>query len=417
MVSYLSYIRYLERNQPQKPAIERFGVGYQDYLQAPLQPLTTNLESITYEVFETDPIKYDWYQHSIELALRDWSSQGKSTSSSYGSVVVAVVGAGRGPLVTRIINASQTTNVKVKILALEKNHNACVVLQQHNLDDWNNNVTIINRDMRSWNGPEKSEEMNGYVDILVSELLGSFGDNELSPECLDGVQDILNPKDGISIPARYAAFLTPVAAPRLFADIKLRAFSDKDAFNTPYVVMLHSIDYLSIEIDRSTRMNVNEPRDAGGFSTSKPCVQEVWSFKHPNPMLHSYVTQNKPSKLHETFQKAEEPIYSSERNTHNTRYAHLVYSCEHRGVCHGLAGYFETVLYDGMAGKVELSTNPVNMEMKSKNMISWFPIFFPLKVSIKSRKCLIEIELNACNIESSGYSGPIKIMRKHVASN
>jgi protein arginine N-methyltransferase 5 len=24
------------------------------------------------------------------------------------------------------------------------------------------------------------------ADILVSELLGSFGDNELSPECLDG---------------------------------------------------------------------------------------------------------------------------------------------------------------------------------------------------------------------------------------
>lgn len=24
------------------------------------------------------------------------------------------------------------------------------------------------------------------VDILVTELLGSFGDNELSPECLDG---------------------------------------------------------------------------------------------------------------------------------------------------------------------------------------------------------------------------------------
>lgn len=26
------------------------------------------------------------------------------------------------------------------------------------------------------------------VDILISELLGSFGDNELSPECLDGAQ-------------------------------------------------------------------------------------------------------------------------------------------------------------------------------------------------------------------------------------
>ncbi len=29
------------------------------------------------------------------------------------------------------------------------------------------------------------------ADILVSELLGSFGDNELSPECLDGVQRFL----------------------------------------------------------------------------------------------------------------------------------------------------------------------------------------------------------------------------------
>lgn len=29
------------------------------------------------------------------------------------------------------------------------------------------------------------------ADILVSELLGSWGDNELSPECLDGAQHLL----------------------------------------------------------------------------------------------------------------------------------------------------------------------------------------------------------------------------------
>ena len=29
-------------------------------------------------------------------------------------------------------------------------------------------------------------EIPEKADILVSELLGSFGDNELSPECLDG---------------------------------------------------------------------------------------------------------------------------------------------------------------------------------------------------------------------------------------
>ena len=39
----------------------------------------------------------------------------------------------------------------------------------------------------------------------VSELLGSFGDNELSPECLDGAQRFLKP-DGISIPSSYWTF-------------------------------------------------------------------------------------------------------------------------------------------------------------------------------------------------------------------
>ena len=29
---------------------------------------------------------------------------------------------------------------------------------------------------------------------MVSELLGSFGDNELSPECLDGAQSFLKSK-------------------------------------------------------------------------------------------------------------------------------------------------------------------------------------------------------------------------------
>lgn len=38
--------------------------------------------------------------------------------------------------------------------------------------------------MRIIDVPEKA-------DILVSELLGSFGDNELSPECLDGAMRFL----------------------------------------------------------------------------------------------------------------------------------------------------------------------------------------------------------------------------------
>ena len=54
--------------------------------------------------------------------------------------------------------------------------------QKHEL--WGEQVTVISSDMRHWDAPVKA-------DIIVSELLGSFGDNELSPECLDGAQKFL----------------------------------------------------------------------------------------------------------------------------------------------------------------------------------------------------------------------------------
>ncbi len=66
-------------------------------------------------------------------------------------------------------------------------------------------MNIVKSDMRAWKGPisipsglesangnfEPKVPVYGKVDILVSELLGSFGDNELSPECLDGAMRFL----------------------------------------------------------------------------------------------------------------------------------------------------------------------------------------------------------------------------------
>jgi protein arginine N-methyltransferase 5 len=60
--------------------------------------------------------------------------------------------------------------------------------------EWHDKVEVVACDMRFWEAPCKA-------DILVSELLGSWGDNELSPECLDGAQRFLKP-DGISIPQK-----------------------------------------------------------------------------------------------------------------------------------------------------------------------------------------------------------------------
>ncbi|KAL1967928.1 hypothetical protein VTN77DRAFT_2345 [Rasamsonia byssochlamydoides] len=390
---HLSYMRNLQQRQPPRTPIERFGTGYQDYLQAPLQPLTVNLESITYEVFEKDPIKYEWYERAIAKALKDWAEQKKPTSSPDGRVVVAVVGAGRGPLVTRAIRASVETGVDIEMWAVEKNPNAFVLLQRRNETVWGGSVNLVKSDMRSWKGPTRpvgetqgldssqtspSEIKHIPIDILVSELLGSFGDNELSPECLDGVTHLLNPVHGISIPASYSAHLTPISAPKLHADISAQKVSNPAAPETPYVVMLHAIDYLSTsqqpasvgspppQLSSSVGSNGGGARSSTStpppiFEPPTPIVQTAWSFSHPHANI-----------------PAQSGLASTINNEHNVRQARLTFPCQNRGVCHGLAGYFETVLY----GDVELSTNPVTMDAKSAGMISWFPIYFPLKTPL-----------------------------------
>ena len=119
------------------------------------------------------------------------------------AIVVAVVGAGRGPLVAAALNAARLANVVIRVYAVEKNMNAVITLRNRALTEMWDNVTIVAGDMRSASThPSPSEQ----ADVLVSELLGSWGDNELSPECLNGAASFLKP-GGISIPSSYTSFL------------------------------------------------------------------------------------------------------------------------------------------------------------------------------------------------------------------
>lgn len=310
--SFHAYIRHLQSRVPGPGATEKFGNGYQDYLQSPLQPLTDNLESVTYEVFEEDPVKYKQYELAMTKAMEARSEK---------NITLAVVGAGRGPLVACALRAGEETKKQLFIYALEKNPNAYVHLLRRNREEWGNMVTVAKGDMRHWQ-PKK------YVDILVSELLGSFADNELSPECCDGVQRVLNPKGGIMIPESYSNYLTPVMSSKLYVDICGR--EDQALFETPFVVLLQAFDNLSL--------------------AQRP---KMWEFRHPC-------------------------LRTRDDNMHNVRRSKRTFKVPHRGVMHGVAGYFEAVLF----GDVELSTNPDSMDEKSPDMISWFPIFFPFKVGL-----------------------------------
>lgn len=376
LTPHLSYLRHLQRTQLPRPIIDRFAAGYQDFLQSPLQPLTDNLESITYEVFEKDPVKYEWYERATAAALVDL----KKTLNR--DIVVAVVGAGRGPLMTRALRASASTGVSILPYAVEKNQNAYVLLQNRNATDplWGKRVKVIKTDMRAWAGPTLPSGEVGKVDILISELLGSFADNELSPECLDGVQHVLHPDHGVSIPTSYTAHFTPIASPKIYSDLLGRTGPGaEDRWELPYVSMLHQFDNLCLAAPKEKPASTKSEKAA--LDLPQPDVKQAWEFVHPIPQ--AILAQSQLRRGGSVAAGGTGAVGGDGWNEHNSRFSKSTFTCNNRGVCHGLAGYFETVLYESkeQGKKIELSTNPVTMEEKSKDMISWFPIFFPLKVS------------------------------------
>merc|ERR1712023_516785 len=109
-----------------------------------------------------------------------------------------VLGAGRGPLGAAALKAAKRAEVSINVWAVEKNPNAVHALRHRRRSeaDWKC-VEVVASDMRAWKPTHKA-------DCVISELLGSWGDNELSPECLDGAQHLLA-EDGVSIPQRYVS--------------------------------------------------------------------------------------------------------------------------------------------------------------------------------------------------------------------
>ena len=310
--TYWQYLNHLHQTMPLPGPLEAFAKGFEDYLQAPLQPLMDNLESQTYEVFEKDQTKYAVYEEAVFRALLDRvPEEDKATQAS----VLMVVGAGRGPIVRASLRASRRSGRLLRVYAVEKNPNAVITLRNLLAEEWSEcNVTIVDQDMRDWAAPEKA-------DILVSELLGSFGDNELSPECLDGAQKFLK-EGGISIPSSYTSYVVPTSSARLHADLPLNLEQGKhrdSPYDTGYVVYQKNHNRLA------------EPQ---------PC----FTFCHPN---HS------------------SPI-------DNERFARLSFAVSLDCVMHGFSGFFETTLYKDVTLSIVPATH-------TPNMFSWFSIFFPLK--------------------------------------
>lgn len=165
---------------------------------------------------------------------------------------LVVAGAGRGPLVQACLNAIDTLRAKVPSLpavfvtAVEKNPNAMFTLTHRLADEWsseafrskNVHVNLVGpTDMRSLT----PNLLQPNADILLSELLGSFSDNELSPECLDSAIPRCLKPNGCCIPQRYWSTLQLISTPKIWNELSNRSTELKscEQFEWGYVVALH----------------------------------------------------------------------------------------------------------------------------------------------------------------------------------
>lgn len=176
-------------------------------------------------------------------------------------ILLLVVGAGRGPLIQAALNASSNLNIPIKIIALEKNPMAIhtLKLRGHN-NGWfkknsttnklKNKVKLIYGNMKTFNFNNYENDLKYYsnkIDLVISELLGSFGDNEGSPDCLDFSEKFFlkKNKESFSIPANYVSYIEPIQSKNLWLSARetskhlkdiLKVNEESCGLEVPYVV-------------------------------------------------------------------------------------------------------------------------------------------------------------------------------------
>ncbi|ODQ80360.1 hypothetical protein BABINDRAFT_161310 [Babjeviella inositovora NRRL Y-12698] len=237
-----------------------------------------------------------WKFPAATVTSPDGLTEGDSPPSA---LRVAILGAGRGPLVHQLFQALDRLNLStssVQITAVEKNPHALIHLYQKNRDLWGSQVTITAKDMR---------QLSGTFDLVISELLGSFGCNELSPECLHGVNRMLSP-GGICIPRSYQSYIAPAFSPRMYSLVGSLGEEGKKRWHQGYVVNIKSMDVLSR-------------------------IHKCWEFTH-----------------------GESAKALPGNGTNYGRNHTSSFNVHHKATIHGLVGYFTAVLYPG----IYLSTNP-----------------------------------------------------------
>jgi protein arginine N-methyltransferase 5 len=249
------------------------------------------------------------------------------------------------------------------LYAVEKNPSAVIYLRSLAKFDaaWKEaKVTVVHTDLRHMT----PHQLGGRTaDIVVSELLGSFGCNELSPECLDGLfSTAVCGNETISIPVRYTSHIAPVASAKLYCQARQHGLFPSEtlgtdtvtglqqAMETPYVVRSHAASQMHPE-------------------------QDCWDFVHP-PV---HADKNRSARL----DFAPDPHCGVAYGNGYGAVDHTLVNVDSQHTepvawkLTGFLGTFTADLYyrQGSDDMRRYSTAPSHF---SEGMFSWFPLYFPL---------------------------------------
>uniref|UniRef100_A0A1I7SU54 Protein arginine N-methyltransferase n=1 Tax=Bursaphelenchus xylophilus TaxID=6326 RepID=A0A1I7SU54_BURXY len=329
----------------------------EDVPQRPLRPTEDNLTSSIYKTFEDNRSKYQIYEEAITEVILDWQ---KGCKFEKKKMVILLVGAGRGGLVESIMKALRKTDIVSDsiVVAVEKNPFAFRSLVHKNKKMWDYFIKLVNADLREHKLIKKA--LDGHVPYLViSELLGSFACNELSPDLLTTLEPLIDNKT-VFLPQYYTNFISPCFSFRLNNIIqggrpdfyqRLSNFCGRDGIRA-----IDSNNYSNLDQLYVSTLNSAYIIDA---------PQPVCTYKH-----HAKASN----------------LMQWRSQTHFK----ISVDCQ----INGLAGFFEAKLKSNT-----ISTVPKDINQFTDIKKSWFPAYFPLSYPLDCPKgstvdVLIERKVN-----------------------
>lgn len=316
--------------------------------KSPIYPAWTDVE---YEAIEKDTAKYFLYYSAINMAMKDMKH-------STDTITCFVIGPGRGRLIEFCLDCLKVNKIDGTIHVVECNEKALKLLVEKydRLENVILHPAVIIRDYEQMKElfqttrPEENTRNSlktvfetKCIDIFVSELFGSFSDNEFMPEILSVCVKAFGSENSISIPEKCTNYLTPIRSQLL------SSFFEKNGSKNCDLEKVYVLG-LSEDVDASSPPQKVYSYDCNGNSGTFSGQVE---FPYCLESMSSSEAFSKVAKSDEDGN-----IHTQSRDTSGNR--EVI----------GFAGHFKAVLYKD----IYIDTRPG----PERNTYSWESAFFPL---------------------------------------